>query len=73
MDVYLDKLLKIAQKHGSLTWGFGTFTTQTPRVTCELTQANGELTSSTGRLAAAGKEVIQEKIHPKIFAYQKSY
>ncbi len=57
MEVYLDKLLEIAKKHGSLTWGFGTFTTQTPQVICELTQANGELTG-TGRLTAAGKEVI---------------
>ena len=46
MEVYLDKLLKIAQKHGSLTWGFETFTTQTPRVIRELTQANGELTGT---------------------------
>ncbi len=30
MEVYSDKLLEIAKKHGSLTWGFGTFTTQTP-------------------------------------------
>jgi hypothetical protein len=57
MEVYLDKLLKIAQKHGSLTWGFETFTTQTPRVICKLTQANGELTG-TGQLTIAGKEVI---------------
>jgi hypothetical protein len=40
MEVYSDKLLKIAQKHGSLTWGFETFTTQTPQVIQELTQAN---------------------------------
>jgi hypothetical protein len=46
MEVYLDKLLKIAQKHGSLTWGFETFTTQTPRVICKLTQANGESTGT---------------------------
>ncbi len=30
MEVYSDKLLEIAKKHVSLTWGFGTFTTQTP-------------------------------------------
>jgi hypothetical protein len=46
MEVYLDKLLKIARKHGSLTWGFETFTTQTPRVICKLTRANGELTGT---------------------------
>jgi hypothetical protein len=69
MEVYLDKFLKIAQKHGSLMWGFETFTTQTPRVIRELTQANGELTG-TGRLTIAGKEVIQKRLHSKIFAYQ---
>ncbi len=46
MEVYLDKLLKIAQKHGSLTWGFETFTTQTPRVIRKLTRANGEFTGT---------------------------
>jgi hypothetical protein len=46
MKVYLDKLLEIAKKHGSLMWSFGTFTTQTPRVICELTPANGELTGT---------------------------
>jgi hypothetical protein len=69
MEVYLDKLLEIAKKHGSLTWGFGTFTTQTPRVIRKLTQANGELTG-TGQLTAAGKEVIQARLHSKICAYQ---
>jgi hypothetical protein len=46
MEVYLGKLLEITQKHGSLTWGFETFTTQTPRVIRELTQANEELTGT---------------------------
>jgi hypothetical protein len=69
MEVYSDKLLEIAQKHGSLTWGFETFTTQTPQVIHELTQANGELTG-TDRLTIAGKEVIQKRLHSKIFAYQ---
>ena len=69
LEVYLDKLIEIAQKHASLTWGFETFTTQTPQVICKLTQANGELTN-TGQLTAAGKEVIQTRLQAKIFAYQ---
>jgi hypothetical protein len=46
MEVYSDKLLEISQKHASLTWGFGSFTNQTPQVICELTQADGELTAT---------------------------
>jgi hypothetical protein len=69
LEVYSDKLLEIAQKHASLTWGFETFTTQNPRVIHDLTQANGELTV-TGRITAEGKKVIQERLQAKIFAYQ---
>jgi hypothetical protein len=69
MEVYSDKLLKISQKHASLTWGFGSFTNQTPQVICELTQADGELTA-TCRLTNAGKEVIQKRLHSKILAFQ---
>ena len=69
LEVYSDKLLEIAQKNASLMWGFETFTTQTPRVIHELTQSDGELTT-TGRLTADGKEVIQKWLQAKIFAYQ---
>ena len=69
LEVYSDKLLEIAQKHASLTWGFGTFTSQTPWVIHKLTQANGELTA-TGQFTADGKEVIQERLQAKIIAYQ---
>ncbi len=69
MEVYSDKLLEISHKHASLTWGFGSFTNQTPRVICELTQANEELTA-TGWLTAVGKEVIQKRLHSKILAFQ---
>jgi len=71
LEVYSDKLLEIAQKNASFTWGFETFTTQTPRVIRKLTQAdaNGELTT-TGGLTADGKEVIQKILQAKIFAYQ---
>jgi hypothetical protein len=50
-------------------WGSGSFTNQTPRVICELTQADGELTA-TGQLTAVGKEVIQKRLHSKILAFQ---
>ena len=69
LEVYSDKLLEIAQKNASLMWGFETFTTQTPRVIHELTQSDGELTT-TERLTADGKEVIQKWLQAKIFAYQ---
>jgi hypothetical protein len=51
-------------KSWTLTWGFETFTTQTPRVI-----RDGELTA-TGRLTPEGKEVIQESLQAKNFAYQ---
>jgi hypothetical protein len=69
MEVYSDKLLEIFQKHASLTWDFGSSINQTPRVICELTQADGELTA-TGQLIAARKEVIQKRLHSKILAFQ---
>jgi hypothetical protein len=65
MEVYSDKLLEISQKHASLTWGFGSFTIQPPRVIREFTQADGELTA-TGRLTAVRKKVIQKRLHSKI-------
>ncbi len=46
MEVYPDKLLEVSQNHASPTWGFGSFTNQTSRVICELTQADGELTAT---------------------------
>ena len=67
LEIYSDKLLEISQKNSSMTWGNETFTVQTPRVIRELLQADGELTA-TGRLTATGKEVIQKRIHSKIFA-----
>ena len=68
LEVYSDKPLEIAQKHALLTWVFETFTTQTPRVIHELTQANGEL-ANTGKFTDAWKEVIQTILQAKIFAY----
>jgi hypothetical protein len=69
MEAYSDKLLEISQKHASLRWGFGSFTNQTPRVICELPQADGELTA-TDQLTTVGKEVIQKRLHSKILAFQ---
>jgi hypothetical protein len=69
MDVYSNKLLDISQKHALLTWGDGLFTNQTPRVICELTQANGHLTAA-GQLTESGKDIIQERLHSKIMASQ---
>ena len=70
LEVYSDKLLEISQKNSSMTWGDGTFTVQTPRVIRELTHANSELTLTTKKLTATGKEVIQKRLHFKIFATQ---
>ena len=53
-----------------MTWGDGTFTVQSPRVICELTQADSELTPTTKKLTATGKDVIQKRLHSKIFATQ---
>ncbi len=69
MEIYSDKLLEISQKHASLTWGFGSFTNQTPQVICELTQTGRELTA-TGQLTTVRKEVIQKRLHSKILAFQ---
>jgi len=70
LEIYSDKLLKISQKNSSMTWGNGTFTVQSPRVIHKLTQANSELTSTTKKLTANGKDVIQKRRHSKIFATQ---
>jgi len=70
LEIYLDKLLEISQKNSSMTWGNGTFTVQRPRVIRELTQANSELTPTTKKLTATGKDVIQKRLHSKIFATQ---
>jgi hypothetical protein len=69
MDVYSDKLLDISQKHALLTWGNSLFMNQTPRVICELTQADGHLTAA-GQLTQSGKDIIQERLHLKIMASQ---
>ena len=66
LEVYSDKLLEISQKNSSMTWGDESFTVQTPRVIRELTQANGELTATTKKLTATGKEAIQKRLHSKI-------
>ena len=70
LEVYSDKLLEISQKNSSMTWGDESFTVQTPRVIRELTQANGELTATTKKLTATGKEAIQKRLHSKILAFQ---
>ena len=67
LEVYSDKLLEISQKNSSMTWGDESFTVQTPRVIRELTQANGELTATTKKLTATGKDVVQKRLHSKIF------
>jgi hypothetical protein len=69
MEIYSHKLLEISPKNASLTWGDGLFTNQTPRLIQELTQADGYMTS-TGRLTANGKMIIQKQIHSKILAFQ---
>jgi hypothetical protein len=70
LEIYLDKLLELSQKNSSMTWGNGTFTVQSPRVIRELTQANSELTLTTKKLTATGKDVIQKRLYSKIFATQ---
>ncbi len=57
LDVYLDKLLNIAQKNASLIWGNDSFTDQYPKEIKEFTAANGYLTAG-GRINAAGKKII---------------
>jgi hypothetical protein len=69
MDVYDDKLLELAQKHASLTWGNDSFTNQSPKVVSDLTAAGGHLTT-TGRLTQTGKDIIQGRLHSKILAHQ---
>ena len=70
LEIYSDKLLEISQKNNTMTWGNGTFTVQSPRVILELTQANSELTPTTKKLTATEKDVIQKRLHSKIFATQ---
>ncbi len=59
LEVYLDKLLKITQKHALLTWGDQSFPNQSPKVIRELTLGDGHLTVA-GRLTVIGKAIIQE-------------
>jgi hypothetical protein len=67
LDVYDDKLLNLAQKHASITWGNGSFTVQSPKVISELTQADGHLMTA-GCLTQQGKELIQGCLHSKMMA-----
>ncbi len=69
MDVYDDKLLELAQKHASITWGNDSFTVQSPKVISEITQADGHLTTASW-LTQKGKDFIQECLHSKIMASQ---
>jgi hypothetical protein len=69
MDVYDDKLLKLAQKHASLTWSNDSFANQSPRVISDLTAAGGHLTTA-GCLTQTGKDIIKGRLHSKILAHQ---
>ncbi len=69
LEVYLDKLLDIAQKNASLIWGNQSFTDQNQKVFFELMAANGNLTNA-GCLNNAGKKVIQQHFFSKILAHQ---
>ena len=69
MEVYDDKILELAQKHASITWGNESFTNQFPKTISDLTEANGHL-DATGALTQDGKDIIQGRIHSKILAYQ---
>jgi hypothetical protein len=59
----------LAQKHASITWGYESFTNQSPKTISDLTKANGHLTD-TGALTQDGKGIIQGRIHSKNLAYQ---
>jgi hypothetical protein len=69
LEVYLDKVLNIAQRNASLIWGNQSFMDQNPKEIFELMAANGNLTN-TGCLNAAGKKVVQQCILSKILAHQ---
>ncbi len=69
LDVYNDKLLKLAQKHTSIIWGDDSFTVQSPKVISEITQADGHLTAAS-RLTQKGKDLIQGCLYSKIIARQ---
>jgi hypothetical protein len=69
LEVYLDKLLDIAQKNTSLIWGVQSFTDQNRKEIFELTAANGNLTNN-GHLNTAGKKVIQQQFFSKILAHK---
>jgi hypothetical protein len=69
LDFYSDKLLDIAQRNASLIWGNELFTDQYPKEIEVLTAANGYLTPG-GRINAAGKKIVQQRILSKILAHQ---
>jgi hypothetical protein len=69
LDVYNDKLLKLAQKHASITWGNDSFTVQSLKVISEITQVDGHLTAAS-RLTQKGKDLIQGCLYSKIIARQ---
>jgi hypothetical protein len=62
LDIYDNKLLELAQKHASITWGDDSFTVQSPKVISEITQADGWLTAASW-LTQKGKYLIQECLH----------
>jgi hypothetical protein len=47
LDVYNDKLLELAQKQASITWGDDSFIVQSLKAISEITQADGHLTAAS--------------------------
>jgi hypothetical protein len=62
LDVYYDKLLKLAQKHVSIIWGNDSFTVRSSKVISEITQVDGHLTAAS-QLTQKGKDLIQGRLH----------
>jgi hypothetical protein len=66
LDIYHDKLLQLAQKHASITWGDDSLTLQSPKVISEITQADGQLTA-VSQLTQKSKEP-----HSKMLAFKNN-
>ena len=59
------------RKHATVIWGDASFTMTGPMVIHQLGVAEGELTNhNPPRLTPAGKDIIRDRLHSKILAYQ---
>ena len=71
LENFSDTNIDATRKHATVIWGDASFTTTGPMVIHQLGVAEGELTNhNLPRLTPAGKDIIRDRLHSKILAYQ---